>query len=166
MTVTATKRPPVTEPAPVVRAPGLFEKVVKNVQSLFKTEKPFPVPPKGYREILPYGFVSRNYIQYMSRSVAREQLSALQDGTSVCKFNNGGVLLEAKSGHIVELDKSGRVVLVRVHNIDVELTTNAEDLNLAYKGSNMKLPGGISIASTESQVVVTLPNGTVFNHVL
>lgn len=165
MTVTATKRPPVNE-APVVRPPGLFEKVVKNVQSLFKTEKSFPVPPKGYREILPYGFVSRNYIQYMSRSVSREQLSALKDGTSVCKFQNGGVLLEAKSGHIVELDKTGRVVLVRVHNIDVENTANAEDLNVAFKGAQMRLPGGISIASHESEVLVTLPNGTVFSHCL
>lgn len=165
MTVTATKKPAAPEQANV-RAPGLFEKVVKNVQSLFKTEKPFPLPPKGYKEILPYGFVSRNYIQYMSGSITNEQLSALKDGTAVCRFKNGGVLLEAKTGHIVELDKQGRVVLVRVHNVDVDCSLKPEDLNVSMAGRQMALPGGIKVLSSDSEVHVTLPNGTVFSHAL
>ncbi len=169
MTIAATRNIAINPES--VQVPGLLSRILKIVRSWSKSPVGETVPQvQGFQEILPYGFVSRNYISYMSRAVPAEQVSELGDGTRVCQFKNGGVLLDAMSGHMVELDKQGRVILIRVRRSEVDTDTvdccpseRSSLLGLSPDcKSTMDLPGGISVVSVKEEVRITLPNGTTY----
>jgi hypothetical protein len=152
------------------KGPGLIDQLVRYARSMFKSKEPIQIKSDGFREVLPYGFVSRNYISYMSKAVPPDQVSELSDGTRICRFNNGGVLLNLSSGHIVELDRQGRVVLLRALSSELDpkvLQAGDEsvlDLKAAlFQNSRMDLPGGISVTSVADEVHVLLPTGTIFS---
>lgn len=170
MTIVATRNIPIKSKP--VRVPGLLETIVKNVRSLLKSPAKTAPPVQGFKEILPYGFVSRNYIEYMSKSISLDRVTELVDGTRVCQFENGGVLLDTRTGHMVELDKQGRVVLVRVHssevvagNLDCCPSERSSMLGISAdaKSTTMELPGGISVVSLQQEVRIRLPNGTTYS---
>lgn len=174
MTVAASRNVAIT-PKPI-RVPGLLARLVRNVRALLKSSRSHePQPVQGYKEILPYGFVSRNYLAYMSKAVSPDQVKYLGDGTRVCYFQNGGVLLATMCGYVVELDKQGRVILVRVRIADVEESAidccPSEDSSMLGVTSDtgsttMELPGGISVNNSGSEVRITLPNGVTYTQAI
>lgn len=123
-------------------------------------------------EISPYGFISKNYFSYVAGMLGKSGCthSVLSDGTSVISFPDGSFIIQGSAGHIVELDKRRRVVLVRVRKSEAEgarLALRRDDLNECYKvaikkdgSSVMVMPGNIQIAEDASKITVTLPNGT------
>ncbi len=87
---------------------------------------------------------------------------------------NGSIIIESTEGHLVELDKLNRVVMVRVHKHEAEIAKNRSG-NSSYEslysfsanenGSQcMHLPAGITVTQNQQAVVVKLPDGAIFEN--
>lgn len=169
MNVTALNNLPVSPLTSSTRQINVFDKLVKNIQSLFKA--PQVKTPRQYVEISPYGFISTNYIEYMAQKMLQYRSAPKLETLSLTKFNNGGLIIEGTEGHLIELDKNCRIVLVRVLKRDAEcakVLTGASDYEKLYNivendhgEQSMYLPAGIKVVRQNSTIKISMPDGVV-----
>jgi hypothetical protein len=134
------------------------------------------IPPaekqtESWVEIYPYGFVSRNYINYMKGRRHDCTISTLPDGDRLVSFADGAILVHSEAGHMVELDRNRRVVMVRVRKSEAEgarLALGGEISECFRSSTNdygqnvVIMPGNIVIVESRQQIKITFPNGTEF----
>ena len=124
-------------------------------------------------EISPYGFVSSNYFRFMAGNLSGCRFCVLEDGSRVINFEDGTTMFESASGHLIELDRRRRVVLVRVTRAEAEgaklsfgKSACRNDLSDCYKVTSdesgnplIVMPGNIVIRECNNRVEIRLPNG-------
>lgn len=140
----------------------------RGIKSLFSQPEAHPL--QSWIEISPYGFVSRNYINYIAGKLDNCSVTKLPDGSMVVNFSDGTMIVQSVSGHVVELDRLRRVVLVRVTRSEAtgaRLTLGRDELSPCFQATTtedgqsvMVMPGNIVIVERQDQVSITLPNGT------
>lgn len=149
--------------------PGdLATSVAQNLKALLPD---LWIEPTAWVEISPYGFVSRNYFLYSANRLEGCAFSVLEDGTRIVRFRDDSMIIESPSGHLVELDKRRRVVLVKVTKAEAEgaqASLGRQELSECYKvtansrgQSVMVMPGNVVIRQDDENVSVTMPNGTL-----
>lgn len=153
-----------------------FNRRLKSLVPPFQS-KQAPAPEQSekqsWTEIRPYGFISRDYVNYAGGLVCNYSVSALPDGSKVISFASGTIIIETASGHLVELDKRRRVVMVKVTRAEAEDARTrlgvCKELSSCYKVASSQcgkpmliLPGNIVIFDDEQKVTIHLPNGTEF----
>lgn len=143
---------------------------IRRILHDFKTLGELPPRPKQqWVEIALYGFVSRNYLDFCCGNVRPSQKSSLDDGTGVVSFSDGSVIVHRNSGHLVELDKRGRVTLVKVKQEEASAAKallRKDDMSAAFRVKQTDevnvicLPGNIVIEESSDCVSVRFPDGT------
>lgn len=141
----------------------------RGLINLKKNEKERVDRDAAWIEISLYGFISNVYMRYVRGSLSACKVLSLPDGSRVLKFEDGSLILEGNTGHLVELDKRRRVVLVRVRKSEAEgarLALGHVDLSSAFTISKNKegqsvmvLPGSITVFEDSNQVRINMPNG-------
>lgn len=147
------------------RPTDIARSLLRNIESVL----PKPVPAATWVEILPYGFFTRNYISYGASKLEGCTFCTLADGSKIVHFEDGSIIIEAQSGHLVELDRRRRVVLVRVTREEAEgakIALGRRESNDCYESTNKNgqllivMPGSILIREDGQKVYITLPNKT------
>lgn len=156
--------------ANAIYTPGsLVEAFAKGCKSLFSSPNN---ERQSWVEISPYGFVSHNYMRFVAGRLDGCSISELPDGSNVVNFKDGSFIVQSITGHVVEIDRLRRVILVKVMRSEAEgakLALGRPDFEKCYEVKASKtgalvsvMPGNIIIGEDETQVSVTLPNGTSF----
>ena len=124
---------------------------------------------KQWVEIPLYGFVSRNYIAFASGKASKVERVSLPDGSTMMRFPDGSVIIEAKTGHVIEFDRRARVTLVKVSKEEAQGAMKllhrsdlAEAFRVKHTGDNehvICLPGNILVKESSNEISVRLPNG-------
>ncbi|MBX9689707.1 MAG: hypothetical protein K2X27_23565 [Candidatus Obscuribacterales bacterium] len=136
----------------------------------------FKVPAKtkpqseSFVEILPYGFVSRNYMKYVSGNLESCSISELPGKNRAIIFEDSTIIIETSFGQLIELDKRRRVVLVRVSRSEAEgarRSLGKQELTECFKNTVDRngnpvvvMPGNIIIRDENTKITIVLPDGT------
>lgn len=149
---------------------GLVDALARGVKSIVG---PAPEYKKSgtetWVEISPYGFLSANYMRYVAGNFSGCSFLNIALGNRVIKFKDGSMMVETPTGHLVELDKRRRVILVRVSKSEAEgakFSLKSHELNDCFKSTVDKngkpivvMPGNIIISEDDERIAVTLPDG-------
>lgn len=112
---------------------------------------------EAFQELSVFGFITQNHINY-TNSKRRLSCSLLSGGTSICRFDNGGYIIETASGHMVETDKRGRIVTVRASRREISAICQ----NTGFSTSaTVLLPGNIRLDRYSDRIELVLPCGSV-----
>lgn len=112
---------------------------------------------EAFQELPVFGFITQNHINY-TNSKSRLSRSLLSCGTSICRFDNGGYIIETASGHMVETDKRGRIVTVRAASREIRAICE----NTGFSTSpTVLLPGNIRLNRYSDRIELVLPCGSV-----
>lgn len=134
-----------------------------------RTSLPAPTVTGGFIEITPSGFISTNYVAYVSGKT--EPTSCLPDGTRITSFANGETITESASGHLVHIDGHGKIVVVRILASDVKgktaacSTDRSSLLSSSIEGGKtvIRASGVLKITRNDNAISVCMPNQTIVN---